>query len=544
MKSITEICYYAASYSRLSKDDGDKAESDSIKNQKELIRNFQKNHPEIKIAEEYSDDGFSGVDFERPAFKQMLEDIKTKKINCIIVKDLSRFGRNYIETGKYIEQIFPFLEVRFIAINDNYDSVKVKNQGDDIILPFKNLINDIYCRDISIKVRSNLNAKRRKGDYVGAFAPYGYKKAEENKNQLVIDEPAAKVVKRVYKLKIDGISNQDIARTLNEEGIPAPYEYKKHTPEGRNYQPSFHVAGKTKWSVTTIIRILENEVYLGHLLQGKSTRPNYKVKEQIDVKSDEWIRVEHTHEAILSQSEYDLVQRLLMIDTRRAPGQNKVYLFSGVLYCAKCGESLVRRPISSEKGKYEYYGCYTKDRKMKCKGISIRESAIETAVLQAIRKHIELIIEMDKLYQFVDQIPIRQSEVKTLDEQLQVLGNNLTRYKMVKASLYETFHEGLINQEEYLDLKSIYDKEEKEIEYCIHRLTGKRKRFLEGKSDNQQFVQFFKKHRNINSLDRRTLVMLVYKIYVSSNKKIKVCFSYQNEFEEMRNLINQVEEVI
>lgn len=207
MKSSKKECYFAGAYTRLSQDDGDKAESDSIRNQKELIRNFQKSHSEIHIVEEYSDDGYSGVNFERPGFQKMITDIHEKKIDCIIVKDLSRFGRNYIETGKYIEQIFPALGVRFIAINDNYDSAEKRQPGDQIILPFKNLVNDAYSRDLSVKIRSNLNAKRQIGDYVGAFAPYGYKKAEDNKNQLTIDWPAAKVVRRIFQLRIEGKSN-------------------------------------------------------------------------------------------------------------------------------------------------------------------------------------------------------------------------------------------------------------------------------------------------------------------------------------------------
>lgn len=542
MKTSTEKCYYAASYSRLSREDGDKSESDSINNQKELIRNFQKSNSDINIVEEYSDDGFSGVDFERPDFKRMMDDIKAKRINCIIVKDLSRFGRNYIETGKYIEQIFPFLEVRFIAINDNYDSAAGQSQSDQIVLPFKNLINDIYCRDISVKVRSNLNDKRKKGDYVGAFAPYGYKKDEENHNQLVIDEVAGQVVRKIFNMKIEGMSNAGIVDKLNAEGILAPYEYKKQTEQGKNYKPSFAVGRNSEWSVKSILRILENDIYLGNLTQGKNVRPNYKVKQQVAVSSDEWIKVENTHEPLISTTDFEVVQKLLLRDTRKAPGKGELYLFSGMLFCPHCGQTLSRRTVSTKKGKYIYYGCYTSRHRVRCKGIAIRESELEKVVLKAIQKQIELILDADELISKLDMIPLQQSEIKAVDEQIEKLEVEAAKYKKLKAGLYEHYHEGIISKDEYIDFKNIYDNEEKEITPIISRLLTKRKSILEGESDFQKCVDLFKKFPNITSLDRRTLILLTSKIYVLSGKKINICFSYQSEFEKMRLLIKDVKE--
>lgn len=543
MKSIIEK-YSAGSYVRLSKDDGDKKESDSIKNQKELIRNFKKNHPEIIIIEEYSDDGYSGVNFERPDFQRMIEDVKKKKINCIIVKDLSRFGRNYIETGRYLEQILPFLGVRFIAINDNYDSANGMQPNDQIILPFKNLINDAYCRDISIKVRSNLNAKRKKGDFVGAFTPYGYKKAKENKNKLVIDSSAATIVQRIFQMKIAGMSNGGIAESLNKEGVLTPYEHKKQSQQGKNYKVNFFVGTNAAWSVQTIIRILENEIYLGNMVQGKSRRPNYKVREQVPVEKSEWIRVENTHEPIISHTDYQLVQRLLLIDTRVSPDKDKVYLFSGILVCAKCGEVLIRRMVSSKKEKYTYYGCYTRDRRMKCKGVSIRESILEEVVLTALQKHIELLVEMDSLLQYVDEIPLHQKEVRLIDEQIAVLGQEVIRYKRLKVSLHEDYHKGLVEQDEYIDLKNIYTTNEKKSGESIAQLTIKKQNILDGKSQRQECVELFRQYRNIKRLDRRTLVMLIHSISISSSKKMEICFAFQDEFEEMCRLTKRIERVV
>lgn len=216
---ISKEKYKACIYTRLSKDDGDKPESDSIGNQKALIRDFIKNHTEIEVVSEKADDGYSGVNFERSGFKEMMDEIRAGQVDCVIVKDLSRFGRNYIE------RVFPFIGVRFIAINDSYDS-KDQNQSDSLIIPFKNLINDAYCKDISVKIRTRLDIKRKKGEFIGAFAVYGYLKDPEDHNKLVVDTFASEVVRAIFRWKLEGLSQGDIAERLNAQGVLCPMEYK------------------------------------------------------------------------------------------------------------------------------------------------------------------------------------------------------------------------------------------------------------------------------------------------------------------------------
>ncbi len=228
MQHNTETKIWNATlYLRLSRDDGDKEESNSITGQRELLRDFIRTRPELREYAVRIDDGFTGSNFERPSFKKMLEDVKAGRTNCIIVKDLSRFGRNYLDAGEYIEKIFPFLGVRFIAVNDNYDSLGGKNASDELIIPFKNLINEAYCRDISVKVRTQLEVKRKSGQYIGAFAVYGYLKDETDKNRLVADEYAADVVRDIFKWKLEGMSPQDIAARLNHSGIIDRDEYAR-----------------------------------------------------------------------------------------------------------------------------------------------------------------------------------------------------------------------------------------------------------------------------------------------------------------------------
>ena len=267
MSQISQIkkIYHAAIYVRLSKEDGavashEKTESNSIANQKSLIRDFLENKNDIEVVQEYVDDGFSGSNFERPAFQMMLEDIKKGKIDCVVTKDLSRFGREYIDSGMYIERLFPAMGVRFIAINDGIDSGEAKSQSDEIIIPFKNLINDAYCRDISIKIRSHLEIKRKQGDVITAFVPYGYKKNDKDKHKLEIDVYAANVVKDIFRMKLHGKSQDAIACELNSSGILPPAEYKAST--GSNYQTCFKTKEKSEWTSVMVRRILTNEVYV------------------------------------------------------------------------------------------------------------------------------------------------------------------------------------------------------------------------------------------------------------------------------------------
>ena len=295
--------YRCAVYLRLSRSDGDQQESNSIKNQRALLNDYLGKHPELHKVDEYVDDGYSGTNFERPDFKRMMQDIENRKINCIIVKDLSRFGRNYIETGRYLERIFPFMGVRFIAINDHYDSAEENDDKGRILIPFNNLINDTYCRDISMRVRSHLDVKRKEGQFIGSFAGYGYQKDPKDKNHLIIDEYAAGIVQEIFKQKLNGMSSQRIASHLNKLGVLPPNEYKR--ANGFNYTCGFQAGLNQKWTVVSVNRILKNESYTGTLIQGKRRKINYKVKKSHDVGSENWIRVEDSRKTKLGRVEWN-----------------------------------------------------------------------------------------------------------------------------------------------------------------------------------------------------------------------------------------------
>lgn len=526
----TDKIYLADLYIRLSKEDGDKAESNSISNQRDLIYSFLKEKEDIQVYEEKIDDGYSGVGFNRPALISMLEDVKQGKVNCIIVKDLSRFGRNYIETGRYIQQIFPFMGVRFIAINDHYDSEHMDSQTDNIILPFKNLMNDSYSRDISIKVRSQIEVRQKRGDYIGSFPVYGYFRDQERKGKLVIDSAAAEVVRDIFDMRIKGYNNRRIADYLNEHGIPSPMEYKMLLHW--RYTTSFKLKAQAKWSPIAVERILKNEIYTGVMVQGKEKTLNYKVKKRIKVDKNEWIRVEDTHEAIITKEVFAIVQKLMLRDTRTAPDGKKLYLFSGLLRCGGCGGNMVRKKIRSAGSEYCYYICSNnKNDKSVCSSHRIREDFLRKAVLEMLRTHLSLVSTMDEMEGMIAKLPLQEQEVQKRCRQLEERRNELVRYQKLKISVYEDYKETLLTQKEYLEMKEDYEVSCRQLEEAIETLEREVSLLVKDNRLHSPWIERLKDSGNISELDRGLLAMTVEEIIVMDSEHIKIHFKYRDEFE-------------
>ncbi len=382
----------------------------------------------------------------------MMQDIENRKINCIIVKDLSRFGRNYIETGRYLERIFPFMGVRFIAINDHYDSAEENDDKGRILIPFNNLINDTYCRDISLRVRSHLDVKRKEGQFIGSFAGYGYRKDPKDKNHLIIDEYAAGIVQEIFKQKLNGMSSQRIASHLNELGVLPPNEYKR--ANGFNYTCGFQAGLNQKWTVVSVNRILKNESYTGTLIQGKRRKINYKVKKSHDVGSENWIRVEDAHDAIISKGEFQQVQQLLELDTRTAPSQTTVYPLSGFLRCADCGQNMIRRTVTKNGKKYQYYHCSTYKNGGGCTPHMINSEKLTESVLAAIRHQVSLLVEAEKVLSNAELASGEQIGIKILDSQITALEAELERYSNLKIRLYQDLCDDVVSREEYGEMNT------------------------------------------------------------------------------------------
>lgn len=526
--------YNACIYARLSRDDGDKLESDSIINQKALIRDFLSKHPEIHAVSEKTDDGYSGVNFDRPAFQEMMEDIRSGKINCVVVKDLSRFGRNYIEAGNYIERVFPFLGVRFIAINDNYDSLD-RNQSDSLIIPFKNLINDAYCKDISVKIRSQLEIKRKKGQFIGAFAAYGYLKDEEDHNKLVVDTYASEIVRAIFKWKIQGMSQGRIANKLNMQGVLCPMEYKLSL--GMKVQTNFRVHKKALWSSKTVTRILTNEIYTGVLVQGKVGTPNYKIKKIMPRDEADWIRVEGVIPVIVDRDMFDSVQMILAKDIRIAPEEDVVYPLSGFVKCADCGQNMVRKSYNAGGKAYSYFICSTRKTGKGCSTHSISEEKLTDVVLQMVSKQIDSVCEMEKMLAIVDSLPEKQANVFNYDAQVVRLKEEIERNKSFKLKLYENLQEGLIGQDEYFLFKKSYAAKIAEAEAAIRAIEDEREQAVSRNRDSLSWMETFKKYRNITSVNRSMVVDLIRQVNVYEGGRAEVVFRHADETEKVVKML-------
>ena len=535
---ISTKTWRACGYVRLSHEDGDKEESNSITGQKNLIRDFFSRHPEFEECGMAVDDGFSGSSFERPAFRKMMADVKEGKVDCIVVKDLSRFGRNYLDAGEYIEKIFPFLGVRFIAINDNYDSLD-STASDGLVVPFKNLVNEAYCRDSSVKIRSCLEVKRRRGDFIGSFAVYGYLKDPQNKNHLVVDPFAADVVRDIYQWKLEGISAADIAGRLNADGILAPMDYKRQ--QGLRFATPFRIRMRSPWNATAVLRILKNPVYMGVLEQGKNTTPSYKVKKRVPRPRGEWAVVEGAHEAVIDRQDFLSVQKVLALDTRKSPGYGAVGLFSGMVSCGECGAAMVRKTVPSGGKKYVYYVCAAHKNEKTCFPHSIRDTVLEEVVLESLQKQVQYVTSLSELLGMAETALFQKAGAKKIQDRMESRKREADRYRRLLESLYENMVEGIITREEYQELKKNYAALRSEAEAQAEGLQEEMVQVLESSVDGNVWMEQFKKYRNITKLDRAAVVSLVDRIFVYRDRRVDIIYNCQDEIRLLDETLAQVQ---
>lgn len=534
----------AALYVRLSREDGDKEESDSVVNQKDLLQQFVSFEPDITVYDVYMDDGWSGTNFERPDFIRMMADIRNGEVNCVIVKDLSRFGRNYIDVGQYIEKVFPLMDVRFISVADSLDSVKNPQTMNTIMVPFKNLINDEYCRDISNKVRSSLDMKRRQGKHIGSFACYGYKKDPEDHNHLVIDEEAAQVVREIFRWYISGMSILSISQKLNSMSVPNPASYKKK--QGLNYRNTYEKSNGGKWPDSSVRRILSNQMYIGNLVQGTMKVKSYKIQISQRQEKEDWIIVEDTHEPIISREEFDTVQDLLLRNTRKAPAMAKVHLLSGYVKCGDCGRSMIRKEHHHDYGNYVYYLCrtYAKVDKTACSKHTMRADKLEKIVLASIQTQVALAVNMDEAILSINESENKNKESLHLRKLLEQTKGEVKRAEDMILDLYPDWKSGIISREEYLELKRRFDAQKSDALQKVKELQLKIEDVEKGQDGSNQFVENFKKYKNIDRLTREVIVTLIDMIYIYEDNKIKIVFKYQNPFREALEYIGNNRELL
>lgn len=535
MKNPESKIWKACGYVRLSSEDGDKEESNSITSQKLLIRDFLSSRQDLAECGMKVDDGFSGASFARPAFQEMMEEIRAGRIDCVVVKDLSRFGRNYLDAGEYIERIFPMLGVRFIAVNDHYDSLS-RTVSDDWLLPFKNLVNEAYCKDSSVKIRSQLEVKRRRGDFTGAFAVYGYRKDPERKNRLVVDSFAADVVRDIFRWKINGVSAGDIADRLSASGILAPMDYKRQ--QGIRYATPFRVYSSSQWNAAAVLRILKNPVYTGVLVQGRQTTPSYKVKERVTKPKEEWAVVEGAHEAVVDPQVFDAVQRVLAMDTRTSPhrrtaGQpsgaepvSGVELLSGLVYCKECGASMVRKTVPSGGKKYVYYVCGAHKQKKSCSAHSVRAAVLEEIVLDGLQKQIA---GMGKacLKQLAGEAVRGKPAARRLRERLGRKQEEVRKWEKLLGSLYESLSEQMISRLEYEEMKKEYTILWAQAKQHAEQLQAELTCALSEDEERQQWLNGLTITGNLAALDRAAAVFLVERVLVGREKQVELVYCWR-----------------
>ena len=496
-------------------------ESESIANQEYCIRRFVDEQPDIEIVSCRIDDGYSGLIFQRPSFCAMLQDATEGKINCIIVRDLSRFGREFVETGRYLRNILPAYGIRFIAISDGLDTNRISAK-DDLLMQIKSAINDEFSRDISMKTRRALSTMRKNGLYIGASPVYGYLKSNEDRHQLVIDEYAANIVRDIFDMKISGASAVVIAKELNDRNILSPLEYKKS--KGLPYTKNgFAGRSNSRWSASTIIRILKDETYIGTLVQGKQYSINYKVKKQVTKPIEEWVRIEGVHEAIVPYYDFQTVRRLMLLDTRISPGCDRLDLFSGLLICGSCGNTMVRKTVTHNGKQYVYYQCTTN----RCDSpVSIRADTLENIVVRKMRDYINKTVELTAGFRGMCAEEIQDELTKRVNEQLQLHREKLEQTSLLKSSLVFSLTKGVLSEEEYQWMKNSYSDSMSELEKEIENLLLRKCQEIAHVNDRVMWLDKICSQPTNVVLNRRILATLICGIYISDSCDVKTRFFF------------------
>ncbi|MDR0986317.1 MAG: recombinase family protein [Ruminococcus sp.] len=511
---FAEKKWKVALYLRLSREDGND-ESLSVTNQRKILTDYlldSFNEDEYELIDTYIDDGQTGTDTNRENFLRMKQDITCGKVTCIIVKSLARAFRNLADQQKFLEEFLPIYSVRFICFGAPFiDTYKNPNAVSGFEVPIRGMFNEQFAAATSEEIRKTFNMKRSRGEFIGAFAPYGYIKDPDNKNKLLVDEEAAEVVRDIFnRFLYDNMSINGIAKSLNERGILSPIEYKKQ--KGLKYQNPNSRFSSCLWSTTTISSLLKNRMYIGSMVQGKQRVISYKIHKQISVKESEWFVKEGTHEAVIERQMFEDVQARLLRDTRTAPGKKTLHLFSGFLRCPDCGRALHRRGNAG----HSYYYCRVGAQSEKnCAPRSVREDVLTEAVLGAIKLQIALFDNLDKVIDEVRSAPLPAK--KQSDLTLKKREQEIIRLTKISDGLYDDWKNGDITKEEYTRLKSDYRGKLKAVRGFIEKLQAD----IPLKTDEQ-----FDDLRNIKTLTHEILLDFVDIININSDGAVEIKFRF------------------
>lgn len=538
--SAAEI-FRTAIYARISVETEEKRIRGSMDNQVEFLRNYVDLQEELKLVEIYIDDDITGTNFDRPAFNKLLEDVKKGRINCIVVKDLSRFGRNYVETGEFIEKIFPFLKVRFIAINDRFDSLI---NHSDIVASFKNIVNEIYAKDISKKICTSVITRQKKGEYIGGITAYGYMKDPNDKHRLLVDPITAPIVKQIFDWKASGIGFITIGRMLNNQGIMSPAQYKHSRGIFQKDKNQNH-----PWNAVNVKRILLNPIYMGNMVQGKYRQSFYKNQPRIVTDESQWIVIPDTHEAIIEKGTFEAVKQQLSEHNARRKNSENIQnveaknLFKGLIYCGQCGKKMVFTSRTGSKRNpkkvYASYKCrhYRERLNQECADKRIQNDVLVKIIEKLLAEYSKVFIE--DWNEFSKNAAIRQGDCQS-NEAIQKSNavRRLEKIDNLDIKLYTDYAEGLLTKNEYVQMKGNYRSEstflQNEIDVLEKQIVSKGK-IQEEINNAKCTVEAFIKG---NNLSEEIIRNLIERITIQGRNAVEIRFKFEPYFE--RGKLNSI----
>ena len=540
--------YHTAGYIRLSIEDSGKTDGYSLENQEKLVKDFIADQQDMRLYRLYIDNGATGTVFERPAFDEMMQDMKDGKINCIVVKDLSRLGRNYLEAGNYLEQIFPFFRVRFISITDGYDSNSPDVTDESLIIPLKNIINEGYAKDISQKITTSFEARKKQGQFMGKYPVYGYLKDPENKNHLIVNPETCGIVKRIFQMRDSGMALGAIASQLNEEGIPSParYLWLKGLSKEERHKDSY-------WDRTNVKRLLTNKMYLGMLVYGKERTSFAKGIKRQRVPESEWKYVPNAHEAIIDQELFDSVQRKLegaKQNFLNMTGINEDYrpenLFRGRIHCSDCGRAMkMTKFVTTRKDgstdRYAVYECCRRKQlyDLSCPQRSIRKAVVDKTVEEAIRFHIRTFLDTEQVIAKLNRSPKGRAAASDIQNHIREKQRRISKIERLSTGIYEDYREGILNEEEYLAIRSRYGEEKEGLLKEVDALMLAEREHEANYHSTGSLADIVRKYAEFPELNREIVEAFIADIQVHTDSHLVITFAFEDEFQRLIDMAEQ-----
>ncbi len=530
----SEILYYTAIYARLSIEDNG-IQGDSIENQIEMIEKYISKCQDLKVIHTFVDNGETGTNFERPAFSDMMEEVKKGVINCIVVKDLSRFGRNYLETGNYLEKIFPYLGIRFISVNDHFDSLHDR-KSDTLLVPLKSILHDTYAKDISRKVSSAIDIKKKSGKFMGKIPPYGYVRDEQDRYKLCVHTKRAEIIRMIFKWRTEGMGSVSIAHRLNDMAVPTQLQIR--FAEG-------HHDGKEHalWRGSAVVDILKNPCYIGCMVERKGSNLLCKGRENKVIPESEWNLIENTHEPIIDKETFEKVQRLVSESRGKRKQQvaDKSYrqrtenILSGMVQCGICGSGVHRDSGYFRKdGSLVHYSFYCSNKYIKTKGCSSRtvdETELHNYIFQACKKQLELLADMKELIDDMIENQKNSRYISSLKQEIRILEDKQQKLRRKRNDLYADFKDGLLTEREYTSTRDKYMADSEQLSIQLQAVNAELQENSQMSDVTTKWISDFICFKDTKKLTKEMCSVMVKKVVLNENS-VSIHFAFTDEYEK------------